>query len=109
MKAAMDVETSTRMVFVLGRRTRLGAREIEAASAHAAEIVVLSLGYPVSRAQRRAVEAALELAVRLNVTMDALLVVTATELADAIAPSDQVVVTGSRAERRRLRNRLART
>jgi hypothetical protein len=109
MKAAMDVETSTRVVFVLGRRTRLGAREIEAASANASEVAVLSLGYPVSRAQRRAVEAALSLAVRLKVTMDAILVVTNSDLADAIRPADRVVVTGSRSERRRLRSRLART
>lgn len=109
MKAAMDVETSTRAVFVLGRRTRLGTREMEAASAEASEVVVLSLGYPVSRSQRRAVDMALAVAIRLNVRMDAILVVTATGLADAISPTDRVVLTGSRRERRRLRRRLART
>lgn len=108
MKAAMDVETSTRAVFVLGRRTRLSAREIEAAAADASEVVLLSLGYPVSRAQRRAVEAALSLGVRLNVRMDAILIVTSSDLAGAIRPADRVVVTGSRGERRRLRHRLGR-
>lgn len=109
MKAATAVETTTRVVFVLGRRTNLGAQEIETVSADVSEIVVLSLGYPVSGAQRRAVETALQLAVRLNVRIDAVLVVTGSDLADAIAPSDRVVVTGSRGERRRLRRRLART
>ncbi|HEU4354376.1 MAG TPA: hypothetical protein VFT27_02190 [Actinomycetota bacterium] len=105
----MDVETSTRVVFVLGRRTRLGAPEIEAAAADASEVVVLSLGYPVSRAQRRAVDAALALAARLDVRMDAILVVTTAELADAISQSDKVIVTGSRGERRRLHSHLARS
>ncbi|HEX5949607.1 MAG TPA: hypothetical protein VFZ96_01285 [Actinomycetota bacterium] len=104
----MDVGTTTRVVFVLGRRTTLGAREIETTSADVSEIVVLSVGYPVSRAQRRAVETALQLAVRLNVRMDAVLVVTGSDLAGAIRPADRVVVTGSRGERRRLRSSLAR-
>jgi hypothetical protein len=108
MKAAMDVETTTRVVFVLGRRTNLGAREIETASADVSEIVVLSLGYPVSRAQQRVVETALRLAVRLNVRMDAVLVVRNSDLAGAIRPADRVVLTGSRGERRRLRRSLAR-
>jgi hypothetical protein len=108
MKAAMDVETSTRVVFVLGRRTRLGAREIEAVSADASEVADLSLGYPVTRAQQRGVEMGVQLAVRLNVRMDAVLVVTSSDLAGAIRPADRVVLTGSRAERRRLRRSLAR-
>lgn len=109
MNVAMDAETSTRVVFVLGRRTRVGAREIDAVAADASEVVLLSLGYPVSRAQRRAVETALAAAVHWNVTVDATLVVNGAELAGAIGSSDRVIVTGSRRERSRLRRRLART
>jgi hypothetical protein len=109
MKAAMNVETSTRVVFILGRRTRLAVREIEAASAGASEVVVLSLGYPVSRAQRQAVDGALELAGRLPVTMDVVLVTAPTDLAEAVGPADRVIVSGSRGEERRLGRHLART
>lgn len=103
----MRVETSTRVVFILGRRTRLGARELEAASAGASEVVVLSLGYPVSRAQRQAVDGALELAGRLRVTMDVVLVTAPADLAGAVGPTDRVIISGSRGEERRLGRQLA--
>jgi hypothetical protein len=104
----MKVRASTRVVFVLGRRTRLTASAIEAASTAASSVTVLSIGYPVTRAQRRAVDAALGLAVRLGVTVDALLVPSAAELPTLAGDDDRVVVTGSRRERRRLEHLIAR-
>lgn len=98
----MKVHAATRVVFVLGRRTRLDARSIEASSASAAEIVVLSIGYPVTRAQRRAVDSALGLAGRLGVTVDAVLVTSPSDLPNLVANDARVVISGSRGERRRL-------
>jgi hypothetical protein len=103
----MKVQAETRVVFVLGRRTRLDARSIEASSVTASEIVVLSIGYPVTRAQRRAVDSALGLAGRLGVTVDAVLVTSPTDLPDLVAEDARVVVTGSRGERRRLERLLS--
>lgn len=105
----MKVHPATRVVFVLGRRTRLDARSIEASSATASEVVVLSIGYPVTRAQRRVVDSALGLAGRLGVTVDAVLVTSPADLPDLVAEDARLVVTGSRGERRRLERLLSRT
>jgi hypothetical protein len=104
----MKVQALTRVVFVLGRRTRLDARTIEASSRTMSAVVVLSVGYPVTRAQVRAVDAALGLASRLGVTVDALLVTSPSDLPELVGEDSRVVITGSRGERRRLERLLSR-
>lgn len=105
----MKVHAGTRVVFVLGRRTRLSASSIETSAATASEVVVLSIGYPVTRAQRRAVDSALGLAGRLGVKVDAILVTSPTDLPEFVGEGGRIVVTGSRGERRRLERLLSRT
>lgn len=108
MRAAMDVEASTRAVFVLGRHARLDARELHAAWVDASEVVVLSLGYPMSRAQRRVVDAALVLAERSPVSLDLLLVTDPSDLIGLVGAPGRLDVRGSWPERRRLHRRLSR-
>lgn len=96
----MKVETSARVVFVLGRKTELDVGEL-AEAAVASEVVILSLGFPVSAEQRRVIDAALALAAGSRVALDLVLVTAVSELRE-LASDAHVVVTGSRRERRRL-------
>jgi len=109
MKAAMEVEASTHAVFVLGRHARLDARDLGAASVTASKLVVLSLGYPMSRAQRRVIDEALALAERSRGSLDLLLVTDPSDLIGLVgAPPGLLDVRGSWLERRRLYRRLSR-
>jgi len=104
----MRVGTRTRVIFVLGRQTALEVGAIRASADAASEIVLLSVGYPVTAAQRRVVDGALELAPQLDVTVDIRLVTTREELPRLVGAGSRVVVTGSRHEQRRLYRLLRR-
>jgi len=104
----MKVETGTGVVFVLGRRTTLDVGAIRASSNTASEIILLSIGYPVTPAQRRVVDGALRLAPHLDVTVDIRLVTMPEELPGLIGVGSRVVVTGSKREQRKLHRLLRR-
>jgi hypothetical protein len=105
----MRVEARTRVVFVLGCTTTLDERTIRASADSASEIVLLSVGYPVTPAQRSAVDDALALAPDLDVVVDIQLVTTPGDLAGLVGTGSRVIVTGSARERRRLRRSLRRS
>ena len=101
----MRVGARTRVVFILGRQTTLDVGAIRA-SGDVSEIVLLSVGYPVTPAQRRVVDGALGLAPHLDVTVDIQLVTAPEELSGLVGVGSRVVVTGSKREQRRLRRLL---
>jgi hypothetical protein len=105
----MKVEARTRVVFVLGRTTSLDRRDIAASADSASEVVLLSVGYPLTPAQQRAVDAALALAPHVDVVVDVHLVTTPRDLAGLIGDGSRVVVTGTAREQRQLRRSLRRS
>ena len=98
----MKVGARTRVVFVLGRRTTLDVGAIRTSGDSASEIVLLSVGYPVTPAQRRAVDGVLALAPRLDITVDIQLVTMPESLPGLVGAGSRVIVTGSAREQRRL-------
>ncbi|MGZ8652982.1 MAG: hypothetical protein ACXWX5_12525 [Actinomycetota bacterium] len=102
----MKVESGTRVVFVLGRKTTLDVGAIQASGDSASEILLLSVGYPVTPAQRRAIDGALGLAPHLDIVVDIQLVTVPEELPALVEAGSRVVVTGSAREQRRLRRLL---
>ncbi len=77
MNRVDEVTTGTRTVLVLGRRPGIewnGVRERVRS-----ELFVLSLGYPITKAQRTALLTAQELAAEIGVWFDALLVLSEEE------------------------------
>ena len=105
----MKVGTRVRVVFVLGRTTSLDARDLAASVDSASEIVLLSVGYPLTAAQRRAVDGALALAPHLDILVDIQLVTTPRDLPGMVGTGSRVIVTGSAREQRRLRRSLQRS
>jgi hypothetical protein len=102
----MKVETRTRVVFILGRKTTLDVGAIHASADSASEILLLSVGYPVTPAQRRAVDGALGLAPHLDIVVDIQLVTVPEKLPGLVGAGSRVMVTGSAREQRRLRRLL---
>jgi hypothetical protein len=97
----------TRTVVVLGRRPALVWDEVRAGVREAGELLLLSLGYPVSAGQRRAFTRAQELATELHASFDALLVTSVREALGSIRPDDEVMVAARGRERKQLHAALA--
>lgn len=96
----------TRVVVLLGRRPSVDWDAVRGGLCRDDELVVLSLGYPVTGKQRGALLEAQELAAEAGAWFDALLVTSTNEMAAALQPGDEVHVAAAALERRRLRNRL---
>jgi nucleotide-binding universal stress UspA family protein len=103
----VSVASAPRRVFVLGRKGTfdVGA-EARRAAADGAELVLLSVGYPVTESQSSAVEEGARLAVDLRLPFDAVLVTDRAHLAEHVGPAQQVVVVASGRERRTLERLL---
>lgn len=106
----IDVTVSTRVVVVLGR----GRLEVAAAAYvdRAAELgvplLVVTVGYPVSEPQRDFVAEAIEEAFEARVSLDAILLPRAAELATHLTLEDEVAMCAEGKERRRIGAVLAR-
>jgi hypothetical protein len=100
--------TDTRIVVLLGRHPStgwepsgdLGLRKDD-------ELVLLSIGYPVTAAQREAFLRAQDLTAAAGAWLDARLVTSIDEALQAIEPGDEVLVMACGREGKRLRAGLA--
>jgi hypothetical protein len=96
-----------RKVFVLGREATLDVEvTARAAVAARAQLVLLSLGYPVSAHQAGVVGEARGLAEELRLWLDAVLVTSPKQLSDLVGDDDEVTIIASGRERRRIERAL---
>ncbi|MDP9242842.1 MAG: hypothetical protein M3O84_06680 [Actinomycetota bacterium] len=93
-----------RRVYVLGKHALLEDLGAVARRAYVEDIplVILSLGYPVSRRQQAIVDEALALAGELRIRLDVRLVTSLEQLPAMLAEGDEVAVLSSGFERLRL-------
>jgi nucleotide-binding universal stress UspA family protein len=92
-----------RKVFVLGRRAALDVETVaRRVVAEGVELVLLSLGFPVSAAQAAVVGDALRLADELRLWLDTALLTTPDQLGEFVRPDDEVTILASGRERTRL-------
>jgi len=106
----VDVQTpSGRRIFVLGRQAELDVRaEAGRAVEEGRQLVLLSVGYPVTAAQDGVVQDALHVAHDLRLWLDAILVPSSKDLADLVEAGEEVTVVARGAERRKLERALHR-
>lgn len=97
------METDTRTAFILGRRAALDVDELRRVAAQGHEVLLISIGFPATGSQRRAVDEALDLAAELTFFLDAVLVTDLGDLEGLLAGADEVRIIGSGRERRRFR------
>jgi hypothetical protein len=99
----MQTVTRTRLVIVVGRRTRARAERLLRAVEPGAEVGVFVLGLRPTPAQLRFTEDALSLADTRRLSLTAELVPNATTLGVLLEDDDRVVVAAGGWEARRLR------
>ena len=97
-----------RRVFILGPEAVLDGIEDVArrAKGDRARLVFLSLGYPVSAAQRMLIQEAVRLSAEIGVWLDALVVLSPHEAADLVESDDQVSILAGASLRRRIKSAL---
>jgi hypothetical protein len=96
-----------RRVFVLGRDAVLDIDETaRRVAAERAQLVLLSFGYPISPAQDAIVRTAVGLADELRLWLDAVLVLSTSELRWLAGNADDVTIVATGSERRRLERSL---
>jgi hypothetical protein len=105
----IDVTVSTRVVVVLGRgRLEVGAAPyVKRAAERGVPLLVLTIGYPVSRPQGDFVAEAIDRAFDARVFLDALVVPEPAELATDLTTADEVSLHAGR-DRRRIASVVAR-
>ena len=99
----MKVETDTRTAFILGRGAALDVDELRSVASQGHEVLLISIGFPPTGWQRRAVDDAMELAADHTFFLDAVLVTDIGDLEGLLAGADEVRIIGSGRERRRFR------
>lgn len=106
----IDVTVSTRVVVVLGRgRLDVAASAyVDRAAELGVPLLVLTVGYPVSEPQRDFVAEAIAEAFEARVSLDAILLLQAAELATHLTLEDEVAMYAGGRERRRIGSVLAR-
>jgi hypothetical protein len=92
-----------RNVLLLGRRPSDGWDAVVGRLESDDELIVLSLGYPVTPAQRAVLLRAQEIAAELGARFDALLIISTRDMAAVLQPNDAVHIAAHGAEERRLR------
>jgi hypothetical protein len=105
----IDVTVTTRLVVVLGRG-RLdvdAAPYVERAAERGVPLLVLTIGYPVSRPQGDFVAEAIDRAFDARVFLDAILLADPADLTTHLTIADEVSVHASQ-DRRRIASVLAR-
>ncbi|HEX9124445.1 MAG TPA: hypothetical protein VF984_13985 [Actinomycetota bacterium] len=96
----------TRVVLLLGRRPSVRWSDVRSGIRRDDELVVLSLGYPVTSAQHAALDQAQSLAERTGAWFDAMLITSVREMLAVVRPDDRIHLAAGRLERRRLRRVL---
>jgi hypothetical protein len=99
-------ELKVRTVLLLGRRPSAGWDAVVGGLKTADELVVLSLGYPVTPPQRAVLLRAQEMAAGLGAWFDALLVTSTSDVLSELRPDDVVHVAAGGLEERRLQRLL---
>jgi nucleotide-binding universal stress UspA family protein len=98
----------SRRVYILGRQDELDVEEAaRRAASDGVQLVLLTLGYPVTTTQRTAVERALDLTMQLRLSFDAALAPSLAEAAVLARPFETVALVASGSERKRIRRALA--
>ncbi len=92
----------TRTVVVLGRRPAVEWEQVRNGLSPESELVVMSLGYPVTAGQRRAFARAQDLASEFQASFDALLVTSVREALGSVGAEDDVLVAARGRELRQL-------
>jgi len=100
-------DLKTRTVLLLGRRPSVNWDRVAGGLRQDDELVVLSLGYPVTAAQREVLLRAQEISAEVGAWFDALLVTSRNEMLLQLLPDDDVHVAANGREARRLRSALA--
>jgi nucleotide-binding universal stress UspA family protein len=96
-----------RRVFVLGREQVLDVEpEARRAAADGSELVLVTVGYPITDAQDDAVRAAVRLAGELGFNLDAVLATTPGKAAKEVGRADAVEIVATGKERKRLERAL---
>jgi hypothetical protein len=85
-------DVATRTVVILGRRPSVRWNDVRKGLHKGQELVVLSLGYPVTAAQRQALLRADEVAAETGAWFDARLVTSMSDMVTALEPEDEVIV-----------------
>jgi len=85
-------DVATRTVVILGRRPTVQWNEVPNGLRKGEELVVLSLGYPVTAAQRQALLRAEKIAAESEAWFDAQLVTSVSDMVTALKPEDEVIV-----------------
>jgi hypothetical protein len=96
----------TRVVVLLGRRPSVRWDDLGAGLHRDDELVVLSLGYPVTGAQHAALGRAQDLAEHTGAWFDAILVTSIRDVLGVLRSNDHVHLAAGRFERRKLRRVL---
>ena len=107
-----SVPTAPRSVVVLGRGPRaLGDPQllVDDAAGRRAELLVLTLGYPVTSSQQSFVARAVDRAIEAGVPLTAEIVTGTADLARVVGSTDAVEVSARGRERRRIESVLSRT
>jgi hypothetical protein len=99
-------DLKTRTVLLLGRRPSVEWGTLRAALCRDEELVVLSLGYPVSAGQRAALLQAQDLAEEMGAWFDALLVTSMQRMFAILEPDDVIHVAARGWQGKRLRAAL---
>jgi nucleotide-binding universal stress UspA family protein len=101
------VSARSRRVFVLGREATLDVEDVaRRVIAEGAELILLTLGYPVAPKQAVLVNDALRLADQLRLWLDTVLVTSPRQVADLIREGDDVTILASGSERRNIERAL---
>jgi hypothetical protein len=99
-------DVTTRAVVILGRRPSVRWDRVRDKLQEGQDLVVLSVGYPVTRAQRQALLRLQDLAAEVGALLDAQLVTSLRELLGALEPDDSVLVAARGRLERTLREAL---
>jgi hypothetical protein len=83
---------ATRTVLILGRRPSVSWNEVRRGLRRGQELVVLSLGYPVTAAQRHALLRAEEISGETGAWFDARLITSMSDMVAALGPGDEVIM-----------------
>jgi hypothetical protein len=102
--------TAPRSVVVLGRTAEFGDPEplVDTAAQRHGEVLLLTMGYPVTASQRSFVARAVDRAIEAGVPLIAEIVTGTADLARMVGSTDRVEVSARGRERRRIESVLGR-
>jgi hypothetical protein len=98
---------TTRIVVVLGRRKKVQLRElVDRAWRERVPLVIINLGFPLTRSQQLVVEGALQAAATGAIALEAMIAYDARQAVSFFRDGDEIVYAASRAERGCIRDVL---